>query len=64
MSAVVIKGDGPHRGGPVAISLDRRELVAIDVSLRSAISCPMVASLALRAKMRAGGGFLLGDRQG
>ena len=39
----------PH-GGPLAISLDCREWVAIDISLRSAISCTMAASLALRVK--------------
>ena len=58
LSAVVIRGDGPPQGGPLAVSLDRREWVAIDVSLRSAISCPMAASLALMAKT--GGGIFVG----
>ena len=62
LSAVVIRGDGPPQGGPLAVSLDRREWVAIDVSLRSAISCPMEASLALMAKT--GGEFLFGSRHG
>ena len=47
-------GDTAPQSGPLAISLDQREWVAIDVSLRSAILCTMAASLAHRAKMGSG----------
>ena len=50
----LLLGETDPAGSPLAVSLDRREWVAVDVSLRSAISCPMAASLALRAKTGVG----------